>query len=578
MGEENSSISSEAEEKYRLLTEELQQHRDNLERLVAERTEQLRRSECHYRTLVENTPLVFSRYDKEFRYLYMSPQWDDYFGLNGHMLLGKTWAESGIPAEVYLPWAEKLAEVLNTGRVVEFETTYMNKYGETRNYLARIVPETDEAGRVESLLSVALDITERKRMEEKLRESELRFRMLFNNVNDAIFLLELDRQGRAGTFTEVNDVACQRLGYSREELLGFTVNDIYEDTSHGAEVKFLARLKAEGMATKEDVHRAKDGTLIPVELSARSFSHEGKAYILTTARDLTERHDTERLLRSSYIRIKRNDLLNKITETKNLPEQQAKLLLQEAGLPSARPLTCYLVQMREWKGKPREFWEQHLEELHYLQDNKLDLFNEDPCILAWKCPDGVGILYAGSGSGQDGKSSQLEIAEKLLEKLAFRIPNLTVCIGVSEPSGESLNVREHYQQCCSAINAGRNIWPERKIYHYLDLGILQLFPQIKNQEQLALYVDRILGKLLLHESPKNVDYLMTLEAILESSNLNDTANKLFIHLKTLDFRKRRIEQIMGISLDCFETRMALGLALKLRKIGLDNQGLSFSRL
>jgi len=68
--------------------------------------------------------------------------------------------------------------------------------------------------------------------EEALRESELRYRMLFETTRDAIFVLPVTPEGKPSTFTAVNDTACEILGYSREELLSLRPGDIVPPDQH----------------------------------------------------------------------------------------------------------------------------------------------------------------------------------------------------------------------------------------------------------------------------------------------------------------------------------------------------------
>ena len=70
------------------------------------------------------------------------------------------------------------------------------------------------------------DMTERKRAEELLRESEERYRLIFDGITDAVFVHGIGNDNMPGTFLAVNDVACKRLGYSREELLRMSPKDI----------------------------------------------------------------------------------------------------------------------------------------------------------------------------------------------------------------------------------------------------------------------------------------------------------------------------------------------------------------
>ncbi|MDR7866845.1 MAG: PAS domain S-box protein [Sporomusaceae bacterium] len=131
--------------------------------------QQLRHSERHYRTLVENLPVFISRYDKDLRFIYRSLQGETYkLGRENTSVVGRTWADLGVPETTYRPWQKKFNEALSSGRILEFETQYPNQNGEIRDLLLRIVPEKNGAGQVESLLSVGLDVTERKRTESEL--------------------------------------------------------------------------------------------------------------------------------------------------------------------------------------------------------------------------------------------------------------------------------------------------------------------------------------------------------------------------------------------------------------------------
>ncbi|OGR64181.1 MAG: hypothetical protein A2X31_12995 [Elusimicrobia bacterium GWB2_63_22] len=145
------------------------------------------------------------------------------------------------------------------------------------------------------LLSVLL-IHQRKSRdtEEGLMESEARFRALFENSNDAIFLNGMGADGRPGKFTEVNRGACESLGYSRDELLGLTPMDIDTGGMFEARAAVLERMVSTGQMVFDTEHAAKDGRRISVEISGRLFEYGGKRYALTIARDITGRKAAER--------------------------------------------------------------------------------------------------------------------------------------------------------------------------------------------------------------------------------------------------------------------------------------------
>ena len=144
------------------------------------------------------------------------------------------------------------------------------------------------------LLSALLIHQRRSRdTEEGLVESEARFRTLFENSNDAIFLHGRWPDGRLDKFIEVNRVACARLGYSRDELLRLTPLDIDAGGPDDAKAAALKSLANTGQAVFDTEHAAKDGRRIPVEISTSIFGYGGKQYALSIARDRTGRKAAE---------------------------------------------------------------------------------------------------------------------------------------------------------------------------------------------------------------------------------------------------------------------------------------------
>ena len=144
-------------------------------------------------------------------------------------------------------------------------------------------------------------ITQKKlsRVKKALHESEERFRMLFNRGTDAIFVQEI-KNGGYGNFLEVNDIACQRLGYTREELLQMSMKNIEIplDTDTGKET---AGLPTNSAAVKqyhlyEAIQITKHGKQICVENNSHFIDLEEKPAILCISRDITRRKQLEEQL------------------------------------------------------------------------------------------------------------------------------------------------------------------------------------------------------------------------------------------------------------------------------------------
>ena len=145
-----------------------------------------------------------------------------------------------------------------------------------------------------ALLLFLSELDEDRAEQELHRRSEARFKALFDNVNDAIFIHDM-----TGHFLEVNAVACARLGYSREELLGMMITDINVSQQTAEVPKRLDKIKREGSIVFDTEHLCRDGSIVPSEISSRLYEYAGRPAMLSVARDTTERRRlTEEIIRA----------------------------------------------------------------------------------------------------------------------------------------------------------------------------------------------------------------------------------------------------------------------------------------
>jgi PAS domain S-box-containing protein len=146
----------------------------------------------------------------------------------------------------------------------------------------------DEEGRVVGIRSTVQDITESKRTEAALVASERRARILFEGIEDAVFVHAPD-----GRILDANPAASRLLGYSREELLTMTTNDIDEpEFAAGFEDRLKSQL-SQGHLSCEGRHRAKDGRIIPVDINSSTILFDDQRAVLAVIRDITERKALE---------------------------------------------------------------------------------------------------------------------------------------------------------------------------------------------------------------------------------------------------------------------------------------------
>ncbi|MFW6126028.1 MAG: PAS domain S-box protein [Chloroflexota bacterium] len=138
------------------------------------------------------------------------------------------------------------------------------------------------------------DVTERRHAEERLREAEARYRTLFQSAADAIVVYDLE-----GNIVDVNDVACSRLGYGREELLRMRLQDIDAPEEAEKMPERIEKLREQGFLYTQNVGVARDGTRFNTEVNARFIEYGGRGLVLGVIRDITQRKRMETALRQT---------------------------------------------------------------------------------------------------------------------------------------------------------------------------------------------------------------------------------------------------------------------------------------
>ena len=167
-----------------------------------------------------------------------------------------------------------------------------------------VVPIFDKqvySGTIASLV----DISEQREDALMIRESEKKFRDIFNNMHDAVLIHE-----PGGKFYEVNDVACERFGYTREELLTMGPENLDTPDSISGVPEKTKNLMEKGSAIFESTHVTKDGRKIPTEINAIVIDRDRRPSILVVCRDITERKIADERLERATEKLK---ILNSIT-------------------------------------------------------------------------------------------------------------------------------------------------------------------------------------------------------------------------------------------------------------------------
>lgn len=273
--------------------EALQLAHNELEARVKERTAELDAQREFLRAIVDTSPNPIFVKNSAGRFTLVNKAVERAYGRSSHEILGKTEADlDGYHKEIqtFVQDDEEVIHTLKAKFIPEEELTNP-KTGETRLFQTIKVPLTLPGTETVHILGVATDITERKRSEEALRETEERYRLLFDSNPQAMWVYDRDNL----TFLAVNDAAVFHYGYSREEFLSMTIKDIrpQEDVP-----VLLDNLSNEGGLNVAGAwkHRKKDGTRIDVEVISHPLVFAGRNAKLVLANDITERKRAEEAL------------------------------------------------------------------------------------------------------------------------------------------------------------------------------------------------------------------------------------------------------------------------------------------
>jgi PAS domain S-box-containing protein len=229
----------------------------------------LKESEERFRELTETSPFAIMLY-QDNRWVYVNNAAIEITGYKEEDLLSMD-ACWNLVHPSYREVVKERVKASQSGKkaVKSYELKIIKKDGEAR-WIYLSSDTTIWKGKYAGIIT-AIDITERKDIEQQLRESEKRYKLLFENANDAIFLHDTE-----GNFLEVNSQAIERLGYSKQEFLNMSPSDI-DDPAYAKKVNDrIEELLKKGYTFFETVHVAKDGRKIPTELNSRVFEYKGE--------------------------------------------------------------------------------------------------------------------------------------------------------------------------------------------------------------------------------------------------------------------------------------------------------------
>jgi two-component system, cell cycle response regulator len=252
----------------------------------------LRFSEERYRSTVDFLDDAIHVADENFDILLINKkllEWHNHFGLRRDVI-GKNVFEvyPFLPGKVQAEYES----VFQTGTPLKTEESLLIN-GEIMITETKKIPIFED-GKVTKVITIIHDITERKHIEEALRESEKRFKAIFDNAPDGILLAD----SATKRFYLGNKTICEKLGYSEEEIKNLAVRDIHpeKDLSRTLE-QFEKQTRREIELAKNIPVKRRDGSVFYADINSFPVTIAGKQYTAGIFRDITDRKWIEETLK-----------------------------------------------------------------------------------------------------------------------------------------------------------------------------------------------------------------------------------------------------------------------------------------
>jgi len=278
------------------------------------------------------SPVGLVLMDMNYRFVRINERMAEINGLPVAAHIGRTLREvvpdlADFIMELYRPVYEHGEPVLN----VELQGPAPTGPEVQRRWLANFFPFRAKTGEVIGLIGAVVDITEHTQQESKLRESEERFRTIFEAVTDAIFVFDL----AAGKFADHNRRAVDMFGYSHQELLTKTMGDLSEKLPPYNQATAQARIDQVVSGVPQTFEwrcRRKDGKVFWAEIGCQPTTLGGRDYLLATLRNVDERKSAEEKLTEMARFDRLTGLANRGVFVTNLEHAIADVQRRDSGL------------------------------------------------------------------------------------------------------------------------------------------------------------------------------------------------------------------------------------------------------
>ena len=250
--------------------------------------EKLQYQESRYRALFAGSNVGMAITDQQKRFINVNKAFEEFIGYTQDELRKMS------PEDITHPDFKKSTKQLVNKLIDEnksitgCEKVYITKGGQLKWGKVSSTP-IDYSNNKKAYYAVIQDITDIVQTEKALKESERKFRHIFNSINDSLVITSDE-----GKFVEVNDKACLKYGYTKEEFLKLRATQLISPEYHHVFADFLKQSNETGDFYGETIDIKKDGTRVNTNVRGSRFEMNGKPYLVIAVSDVTERKRIER--------------------------------------------------------------------------------------------------------------------------------------------------------------------------------------------------------------------------------------------------------------------------------------------
>lgn len=485
----------------------------------------------------------------DLEYIDFNPAYEKHIELNSDAVIGRRLSEvfPGIEKE---NWIRVILEVAVSG-----EQKFIEEYSVIMGKWYQVCAYRPAVGYAAVIIE---DISEKKECEGQLE----RYREL---VEDArVIIMNLDENGK---ILFINEFGARLLGYKTAELVNRSYkgtllpqfdstgrdmwnefDNIFIETDHKRSIREIVR---------------KDGRRIWVEWTNRLRSYQGKEqlHLVSVGVDITQRRRAFASAKIVYERRLHKKIIDNLLEG-HITQEEFFIIMEKDGPLMPQPLACCLVVF-DFSKDCLKYLTEDTEEWQAWLDTAVDLISARFGGLVWHSDSSIVIVKNIDDSSRKAASHHTLWVQSIANEMKDVFRGIAYIIGVS---GVHKDIKAVYCQAADAAKVGPIFHPDNNVYYWRDLGVSRLILEQVKSDRGFLFIQQYLGPLLEKPSVRHKELLITLKALLCGEPISLLAKRLYIHPKTIAFRKKRIERLLQVKLDDPETRLNITVALKLLEL------------